>query len=56
MISCLGHDLQHTGKNNAFECASMSELAIKYNDESPLENHHVSMLFKIILEKDSNIC
>ena len=27
-------------------------LAIKYNDRSPLENHHVSTLFMIIRQND----
>lgn len=34
MLSGLCHDIDHTGRTNAFEIASHSRLAIKYNDES----------------------
>ena len=36
LFSALCHDVDHTGRNNAFECASFSKLAIRYNDESVL--------------------
>ncbi|KAL4472006.1 hypothetical protein ABPG72_018508 [Tetrahymena utriculariae] len=48
LFSSLGHDVSHTGRTNAFEVATLSKLAIKFNDESVLENHHSSTLFKII--------
>ena len=34
LFSALGHDVSHTGRTNAFEVATLSKLAIKYNDES----------------------
>ena len=34
LFSALMHDLNHTGKNNNFEQATISELAIRYNDTS----------------------
>lgn len=34
LLSSLCHDVDHTGKTNAFEVSSFSELAIRYNDES----------------------
>lgn len=49
------HDLDHRGVNNAFEVASQSRLAILYNDQSVLENHHCHMMFKILGEDDCNI-
>ena len=55
ITSCLGHDLDHRGKNNAFEVSSGSELAIRYFDKSPLENHHAATLFKILKIQDSDI-
>lgn len=48
-LAGLCHDVDHTGRNNAFESASFSSLSIKYNDESILENHHASTTFKILL-------
>lgn len=48
LLGCFGHDLDHSGRNNAFEVQSRSKLAVRYHDESPLENHHSATLFKII--------
>ena len=46
LLSSLCHDVDHTGRNNGFEAASLSKLAIRYHDES--------VISKIILFK--NIC
>ncbi|KAM3143121.1 hypothetical protein pb186bvf_004707 [Paramecium bursaria] len=51
-ISAAAHDLQHPGKNNLFLNHTRDPLAIKYNDRSPLENHHASTLFMIIRQND----
>ena len=48
LIAALGHDADHTGYSNNFEVLSKSELAMVYNDSSPLENHHVHMIFKVL--------
>lgn len=42
LFSAMGHDVSHTGRTNAFEVATLSKLAIKYNDES------VNIIFKNI--------
>ena len=34
LLSALLHDIDHTGRTNAFESASLSKLALKYNDDS----------------------
>lgn len=39
------HDYQHPGLNNPYLVNSRHELAIRYNDKSPLENHHASSAF-----------
>ncbi|CAI2737107.1 unnamed protein product, partial [Dicrocoelium dendriticum] len=31
-----------------------TELAMRYNDQSPLENHHASMAFDILSQEDTN--
>merc|ERR1719440_375051 len=40
--AALVHDADHPGNNNAWEVATKSELAIRYNDVSVLENHHIA--------------
>ncbi|KAK2551247.1 High affinity cGMP-specific 3', partial [Acropora cervicornis] len=40
LTSALCHDLDHPGYNNAYQVNARTELAIRYNDISPLENHH----------------
>uniref|UniRef100_A0A3B5M844 PDEase domain-containing protein n=1 Tax=Xiphophorus couchianus TaxID=32473 RepID=A0A3B5M844_9TELE len=54
MTSAVCHDLDHTGYNNAYqvEINARTELALRYNDISPLENHHCAVAFQI-LQKES---
>jgi len=49
IIGALVHDVDHRGRNNAFELITKSELAIRYNDLSPLENHHCAKAFELSL-------
>jgi len=46
LLSSLCHDVDHTGRNNGFETASLSKLAIRYHDESVKENKHQLILIK----------
>ncbi|KAJ3259185.1 High affinity cAMP-specific and IBMX-insensitive 3',5'-cyclic phosphodiesterase 9A [Boothiomyces macroporosus] len=55
LISAVGHDLDHPGLNNAYQTNALTELAITYNDISPLENHHCAMLFSIFRHPELNI-
>lgn len=45
LYAALMHDVDHTGRNNMFEINSASKLAIRYNDDSVLENHHSARAF-----------
>lgn len=54
-FSGLCHDVSHTAHNNAFEMNSFSKLAIRYNDKSVLENHHLTTTFKILQNPKCNI-
>lgn len=47
--SAICHDIGHRGFNNAFEIMSRSDYALRYNDKSPLENHHCAQAFEIAL-------
>jgi hypothetical protein len=40
ILAAIGHDMDHPGLNNAYQMNALTELAIAYNDCSPLENHH----------------
>ena len=55
VVSSAGHDLGHPGYNNNYHINSGSELAIKYNDISCLENFHSSTLFRILRKDENNI-
>jgi len=51
LMAALCHDVDHRGYNNAFEIMTRSELALRYNDSSPLENHHCARTFELALNK-----
>ena len=48
LLTAVVHDVEHTGKNNAFEVNTQSEVALVYNDISVLENKHASRAFAIM--------
>ncbi|XP_043227673.1 high affinity cGMP-specific 3',5'-cyclic phosphodiesterase 9A-like, partial [Amphibalanus amphitrite] len=55
LISCICHDLDHPGYNNIYQINAGTDLALRYNDVSPLENHHCSVAFTILQEPAANI-
>jgi len=55
LLSSVGHDLKHPGYNNGFLVNSNDPIAIKYNDNSVLENFHAANLFKILRFQNCNI-
>jgi len=46
-VAAVCHDLGHWGFNNSFLVETHHELAIRYNDHSPLENMHAALLFEL---------
>ena len=49
-LSCICHDYKHPGVNNNFLRDTNNILAIKYNDNSILENMHISEAFKLTID------
>ncbi|CAK9302778.1 unnamed protein product [Gordionus sp. m RMFG-2023] len=55
IIASAIHDVDHPGYTNQFLINSCSDLAIIYNDEAVLENHHLAIAFKILQEPKCDI-
>ncbi|EIE22231.1 HD-domain/PDEase-like protein, partial [Coccomyxa subellipsoidea C-169] len=51
MIAALCHDMDHPGLNNAFLINTRHEYARLYNDNSVLENRHVSLLYTLLADQ-----
>ena len=46
---------EHTGTTNNFHVQTRSRLAMIYNDRSVLENHHLSVAFRLLQNPDIDI-
>jgi len=55
LLSAVVHDVDHPGNTNLFEINSGSELAIRYNDQSVLENHHCSTAFRLMRKPNMQV-
>ncbi|KAG2490632.1 hypothetical protein HYH03_011023 [Edaphochlamys debaryana] len=49
------HDYAHPGLTSDFLVATSDPLAIRYNDKSPLENHHCAASFSLLQRPDLDI-
>ncbi|EAS01283.2 3'5'-cyclic nucleotide phosphodiesterase family protein (macronuclear) [Tetrahymena thermophila SB210] len=54
-ISAACHDYDHPGVNNAFIINTSHEIALTYNDQSVLENHHASKTFQLFNDQNLDI-
>uniref|UniRef100_A0A0N5C8I2 Phosphodiesterase n=1 Tax=Strongyloides papillosus TaxID=174720 RepID=A0A0N5C8I2_STREA len=56
LIAAAIHDLDHPGRGNGYLINTRQHLALLYNDQSVLENHHVALTFQITVpDKNINI-
>lgn len=55
LVAAAVHDYGHPGVNNMFEIKTESERAMLYNDQSVLENFHLTQVFKLLREDEYNI-
>ncbi|KAL0032220.1 hypothetical protein WJX77_011595 [Trebouxia sp. C0004] len=51
-FSALVHDFEHGGVNNDFLIKTSHPLAITYNDQSPLENHHHAAAVRVQVQPE----
>jgi len=54
LVGAAIHDVGHPGYNNAFQSNSLSQKALTYNDNSVLENYHISLAFRMIFDPNNN--
>lgn len=50
-IAALVHDFEHSGVNNDFLIKTSHDLAVTYNLQSPLENHHLAASTRVFLQR-----
>ncbi|CAE7288267.1 Pde1c [Symbiodinium sp. CCMP2456] len=55
LVAALSHDLGHFGRTNQFLVETKHELALRYNDKSPLENMHCAALFQLCRDPDKDV-
>jgi len=55
LVAAIGHDVGHLGVNNQYLIETSHELALRYNDHSPLENMHCAKLFQTASEPEALI-
>jgi len=55
LVASTAHDLGHPGVNNGFLSEVGHELAMQYNDRSPLENMHCAKLYSVVGTPDCNV-
>jgi hypothetical protein len=55
LVAGLCHDVDHTGRTNAFEISKETDLAILYSDIAVLENHHAATAFFLLSQSNYDI-
>ncbi len=47
-LAAIVHDYEHRGRNNDFLINTHDDLAVQFNDRSPMENHHLAAAFALL--------
>ena len=55
LVGAVIHDVGHLGVNNQFLVETGHDLAVRFNDRSPLENFHCWKFFSILEDESTNI-
>lgn len=55
LLAATIHDFQHPGVNNEFLIKKKHAKAVRYNDMSVLENHHLASAFAVLLDQNCDI-
>eukprot|EP00359_Climacostomum_virens_P005920 CAMPEP_0204903912 /NCGR_PEP_ID=MMETSP1397-20131031/4558_1 /ASSEMBLY_ACC=CAM_ASM_000891 /TAXON_ID=49980 /ORGANISM="Climacostomum Climacostomum virens, Strain Stock W-24" /LENGTH=879 /DNA_ID=CAMNT_0052072627 /DNA_START=171 /DNA_END=2810 /DNA_ORIENTATION=+ len=55
LLASVIHDFQHPGVSNKFLVEKRHKKALRYNDHSVLELHHLASAFAVLLEQDCDI-
>ncbi|CAI5438673.1 unnamed protein product [Caenorhabditis angaria] len=55
LLAAAVHDLDHPGRGNAYLINTRQSLAVLYNDNSILENHHIALAFQLTLQHNANV-
>jgi hypothetical protein len=55
LVAAISHDLDHDGYNNQYQVNANTNLAMIYNDQSPLEMYHCAVAFSILTKENCNI-
>ncbi|KAF5830629.1 hypothetical protein DUNSADRAFT_14253 [Dunaliella salina] len=53
-LSSIIHDYEHKGVNNDYLVRVSDDLAVLYNDRSPMENHHLAASFQLMNREEFN--
>ena len=53
-LSAVIHDYDHKGVNNDFLIKTQDDLAVRYNDKAPMENHHLAAAFALMKSNEFN--
>ncbi|EER13806.1 calcium/calmodulin-stimulated cyclic nucleotide phosphodiesterase, putative [Perkinsus marinus ATCC 50983] len=55
LLAAVVHDIGHPGVNNPYLIETAHELALRYNDKSPLENMHCARFFELSSDAEANV-